>query len=157
MINTPFAPVLEHFLEPSFELVTQARATRVCVPCGSWRRCRSRRRWPASCTPDVATWRAEAPPEEAGPRWQLVEQGFRVDDLYGAALVVPGRKAAEALAFYVDAEVVDGAVNGVGRVVQGVSSLIRPLQTGFARSYALGILLGTVGLVVWLLARGVAW
>jgi len=41
--------------------------------------------------------------------------------------------------------------------VQGGADLIRPLQTGFARSYVLGILLGTVGLVAWLLARGVSW
>ncbi|HEY5728098.1 MAG TPA: hypothetical protein VIV08_05750, partial [Acidimicrobiia bacterium] len=68
-----------------------------------------------------------------------------------------GRKASEALAFEVDAKVVDGAVNGVGRLVQGGADLIRPLQTGFARSYVLGILLGTVGLVAWLLARGVSW
>ncbi len=94
---------------------------------------------------------------ETGPRWELVEQGYRVDDVYGNALVVPGRKTAEALAFSVDAGVVDGAVNGVGRVVEGVSSRLRPLQTGFARSYALSILLGTVGVVVLLLARGLAW
>ncbi len=156
LINTPFAPVLEHFLEPSFELVTQAQIPElralwilaaVALLAAAVGILYARRRYLG----------AETPPEEAGPWWQLAEQGFRVDDLYGAALVVPGRKASEALAFEVDAKVVDGAVNGVGRLVQGGADLIRPLQTGFARSYVLGILLGTVGLVAWLLARGVSW
>ncbi|MET0831546.1 MAG: NADH-quinone oxidoreductase subunit L [Acidimicrobiia bacterium] len=156
LINTPFAPVLEHFLEPSFELVTQAQIPEL------------RALWILAAVALLAAvvgilyarrryLGAEAPPEEAGPWWQLAEQGFRVDDLYGGALVIPGRKASEALAFEVDAKVVDGAVNGVGRLVQGGADLIRPLQTGFARSYVLGILLGTVGLVAWLLARGVSW
>ncbi len=156
LINTPFAPVLEHFLEPSFELVTQAQIPEL------------RALWILAAVALLAAvvgilyarrryLGAEAPPEEAGPWWQLAEQGFRVDDLYGGALVIPGRKASEALAFEVDAKVVDGAVNGVGRLVQGGADLIRPLQTGFARSYVLGILLGTVGLVAWLLARGMSW
>ena len=156
LINTPFYPVLEHFLEPSFELVTQAQMPERLTP------------WSLAIVAVAASvvgilyarrryLGAEAPPEESGPRWELAEKGYRVDDLYGAALVVPGRKASEALAFEVDAKVVDGAVNGVGRLVQGAADVIKPLQTGFARSYVLGILLGTVGLVAWLLARGMAW
>jgi NADH-quinone oxidoreductase subunit L len=156
LINTPFYPVLEHFLEPSFELVTQAQLPERLTP------------WILATVATVAAvvgilyarrryLGADAPPEETGPRWELAEQGYRVDELYGHALVIPGRKASEALAFEVDAKVVDGAVDGVGRLVQGAAEVIKPLQTGFARSYVLGILVGTVGLVAWLLARGVSW
>ena len=65
-----------------------------------------------------------------------------------------GLSEAEVAAFDVDTKVIDGAVNGVGRGVKGASERLRPLQNGLVRSYAAGILLGAVGLLVWLLARG---
>ncbi len=69
-------------------------------------------------------------------------------------MVLPGKRTAEAMAFTADAEVVDGAVNGVGKLVAGISQRLRPLQNGLARSYGVGILLGAVALVLWLLVRG---
>jgi len=152
LINTPFKPVLEHFLQPSFDLVEQAHIPEGITP------------WVLAAVSVAAgvvgiayaarRYLGETRPDETGPVWELVEQGYRVDDLYGETLVIPGRKGAEALAFTADAKVVDGAVNGTGRLVQVFSTLLRPLQTGFARSYVLGIVAGTLGLVVWLLVRG---
>ena len=43
-----------------------------------------------------------------------------------------------------DGGVVDGAVNGAGRLVRGTGSKVRNLQTGFVRSYALALLVGVV-------------
>ncbi len=57
-------------------------------------------------------------------------------------------------AFTIDARIVDGAVNGAGRLVTWFGERLRPLQTGRARNYGAGILLGAVGLVVILLAQG---
>ena len=52
----------------------------------------------------------------------------------------------------VDAEVIDGAVNGAGAVVQTSAGWLRRLQTGSVRVYAVSVLLGVVlvlGYYVW--------
>ncbi len=86
------------------------------------------------------------------PLWGTWEQAYGVDDIYGRVLVAPGRRAAEVAAFDVDVPIVDGAVNGVARVVKGVGEWARPLQTGFVRNYGALFLAGTVTVLIWLVA-----
>ena len=93
-------------------------------------------------------------PDETQGIWNTLLHGYYVDDLYGKTIVLPGKRAAEALAFSVDAKVVDGAVNGTAKLVGGISKRLKPLQSGLVRSYATGILVGTFGLVLWFLVRG---
>ena len=52
-----------------------------------------------------------------------------------------------------DLGLIDGIVNGVGRLVAGWAEGMRRVQTGFVMNYALGILLGAVAVVAVLLAR----
>ena len=57
----------------------------------------------------------------------------------------------------VDAEVIDGAVNGAGAFVNTSAGLLRRLQTGSVRVYAASLTLGVVlvlGFYVWRLAQG---
>ncbi len=148
-VNTPWLPALEHFLEPAFELVEQAH-----LPAGGTQLVLAVVSVAAGALGIVAGWRRYgALPDESGARWDLVEHGYRVDDLYGSTIVIPGRKGAEALAFSADERGIDGVVNGVGVVVAATARLLRPLQTGFARSYGIGIMLGAVGLVLWFVTR----
>jgi len=52
----------------------------------------------------------------------------------------------------IDAEVIDGAVNGAGSVVETGATWLRRFQTGSVRVYAASILLGVVlvlGYYVW--------
>ncbi|GAC1398796.1 MAG: NADH-quinone oxidoreductase subunit L [Mycobacterium sp.] len=77
-------------------------------------------------------------------------------DLYGDAfnervLMRPGQLLTRGLV-EVDDDAVDGAANGVAAVVGRVSDGFRQLQTGFARSYALSMLAGTVLVVGAILA-----
>ncbi|MFC6089294.1 NADH-quinone oxidoreductase subunit L [Saccharothrix lopnurensis] len=70
------------------------------------------------------------------------------NDLYGNALnealfARPGTWLTRALVF-VDNKGVDGLVNGSAALLGGSSGRLRRLQTGFVRSYALSMLLGTV-------------
>jgi NADH-quinone oxidoreductase subunit L len=88
------------------------------------------------------------------PLWGTWEAAYGVDDLYGQVLVAPGRRLSEAAAFSFDAGVVDGAVNGVGRMVRGIGAWARPLQTGFVRNYGVLFLAGAVVVVAWLVAGG---
>uniref|UniRef100_UPI003B3BAC00 NADH-quinone oxidoreductase subunit L n=1 Tax=Mycolicibacter arupensis TaxID=342002 RepID=UPI003B3BAC00 len=76
--------------------------------------------------------------------------------LYGDAineevLMRPGNRLAQALVT-VDDRVVDGSVNTTAGLVALASYLVRRLQTGFVRSYALTMLAGTVLVVAVVLA-----
>ncbi len=51
----------------------------------------------------------------------------------------------------VDLGIIDGIVNGVGRLARGISGLLRRPQTGYVRAYALTFMLGVVVVVVVLL------
>jgi len=46
---------------------------------------------------------------------------------------------------------VDGTVNGIGAVTKGLAGVLRKTQTGYARSYALGIFFGAVLLLAYFL------
>ncbi|HYU40087.1 MAG TPA: hypothetical protein VEM59_09660, partial [Acidimicrobiia bacterium] len=52
-----------------------------------------------------------------------------------------------------DLGVIDGAVNGVARLVRDAASRLRRVQTGLVRNYALGVVLGAVALLVFLAVR----
>jgi NADH-quinone oxidoreductase subunit L len=58
---------------------------------------------------------------------------------------------AEFLANVIDAQGVDGAVNGAGRVTRSVAGALSRLQTGQVRNYALSIFLGAVALLIYFL------
>jgi NADH-quinone oxidoreductase subunit L len=88
----------------------------------------------------------------AAPR-QALARGLYVDDAYGRGLVLPGKAAASFAATTVDVKVIDGAVNGTGRIVARLASAGRRLQTGFVRTYALAFLFGAVALLVVLAVR----
>ena len=79
-------------------------------------------------------------------------------DLYGdvmneALLMRPGQGLTRLLNIF-DKSVVDGFVNGIGTFTGGVSARLRRSETGYVRSYAMSIVLGTAILVVALLIVG---
>jgi len=80
----------------------------------------------------------------AGPR-RLLEHKYYVDEIYDAAIVQPIWIVSEnALWKFVDARVIDGAVNGVGETVSSASDILRRVQTGSVRAYAASLFLGVV-------------
>ncbi len=92
--------------------------------------------------------RARAPIDAA-------RNGFFVDDLYGRAFVLPGKAFSGFAAHTVDAGVIDGIVNGTGRLVAGASEGLRRWQTGYVRNYGATFLLGVVVIFSILFVRGV--
>ncbi|MFO7693622.1 MAG: NADH-quinone oxidoreductase subunit L [Vicinamibacterales bacterium] len=78
---------------------------------------------------------------------------YYVDEFYDAVIVQPIRRTSERALWRVfDAGVVDGAVNGAGSFVNGASAILRRLQTGSMRAYALSVFVGVVlilGYYVW--------
>ncbi len=68
------------------------------------------------------------------------------DDFNEAVFMKTGQKITSAL-LVTDKSIIDGAVRGVAKLVQGSGSALRTTQTGFVRSYAMWILIGAIGLV----------
>ena len=84
---------------------------------------------------------------EVAPKATAITRAARVD-LYQDAVneglfMRPGIHLTRGLVF-ADARGVDGAVGGLAALVGGLSSRLRRLQTGYARSYALTMLTGVV-------------
>ncbi len=76
----------------------------------------------------------------------LLHKGY-IDELYDAAFVQPIKALSEGVLWKADTKVIDGAVNGVGQIVVETGGLVRQLQTGSMRAYALSVLLGVVFIV----------
>jgi NADH-quinone oxidoreductase subunit L len=85
--------------------------------------------------------------------WRAAKNRFYVDHAYEFVFTGLGKLGATALAYVVDARVIDGAVVGTGSLTQRIADVGRRAQTGFARTYALAILLGTVALGAYLVGR----
>jgi NADH-quinone oxidoreductase subunit L len=73
------------------------------------------------------------------------------DTVYESVLMRPGQYLARALVFF-DGRGIDGVVNGAAALVGGTSGRLRRVQTGYVRSYALGIAGGALLLVAGLVA-----
>src|SRR6266540_4272322 len=86
----------------------------------------------------------------AGPKRALM-RGFFVNDFYSGAVVAPAKLVSAFAAFVFDRRVIDGGVNGIGTLFSSAARVGRRVQTGLVRNYALGVLLGAVG-VLWYLA-----
>ena len=61
------------------------------------------------------------------------------------------RRLATWLSDFVDQKVIDGAALGLGTLVAKASTGLRGVQSGLVRSYALWIVLGAAGLLLFLL------
>ena len=153
VVNTPWRPGLEHFLDAVLRGPAGGPPAVERRPSGCWRR--SRRGWPwlGILLAAAAYLRGRRPAEE-GPAWDLVRRGYRVDEAYARVFAAGGGAAARFAADTVDQKGVDGLVNGVGVLVRTVGERLRPLQTGFVRQYGLGIVAGAVALLAWFLSRG---
>ena len=159
LTNTPIRLTLESFLEPSFELISVGQPPEnvlilVVVSLLSVL---------AGAAGILAAWLTyRRPPQdwqrlEEGlqPIWGIWEDAYGVDDIYGRVLVAPGKRAADATAFGFDVPIIDGAVNGVARLVRDFGAWVRPLQTGYVRNYGALFLGGAVVVVIWLVVAGV--
>lgn len=105
----------------------------------------------------AAIWQYRKIAKVAPKKVSLVVAAAR-KDLYGdvmneALLMRPGQGLTRLLNIF-DKSVVDGFVNGIGSFTGGVSARLRRSETGYVRSYAMSIVLGTAILVVALLIVG---
>ena len=85
---------------------------------------------------------------------RLLSGKYFVDEAYDATLVQPIKKTSAGFLWRgVDAGLIDGTVNGVGLVVRGWSAVLRRMQTGSVRAYAMSLFTGVVVIVGYYLWR----
>ena len=78
---------------------------------------------------------------------------YWVDELYESSIVQPIYRGSVKLWNDFDSAVIDGAVNGVGRMIEGGSGLLKQAQVGYVQVYALLITLGAVVVIGYLALR----
>ncbi len=91
--------------------------------------------------------------ERARGAYRLLFNKYWIDEVYDSLVVQPIYRTSMRLWEGFDNAVIDGAVNGVGRVVERGSGLLRLAQTGYVQAYALLITLGLVVVLGYLALR----
>jgi len=160
LLNLPFRSLefLGQWLEPVFEGVKEVHAenftqgfflSTVAVALGLLGILAARalyRRGVAARQPDPLEQRL-------GPLFPVFAKGYGIDSLFATAVDGPGRAGSELLASGLDQGVVDGAVNGTAALFSGLGRVLRRVQTGFLRNYALAVFTGGTLLLFFLLSR----
>jgi NADH-quinone oxidoreductase subunit L len=122
------------------------------------------------------------PLRRTGPVFSLLAGKYFVDEIYGALIrrpfewlarfladVIDGRFwhdffhdtiiartfnwLANLLSFPIDKGIVDRFFDGIGHAIRRSAGVLRRVQTGFVRQYALIVLLGVVAIVAWFASR----
>jgi NADH:ubiquinone oxidoreductase subunit 5 (subunit L)/multisubunit Na+/H+ antiporter MnhA subunit len=75
------------------------------------------------------------------------------DDFYDATIGRPLTNLAYFSDDVIEPKVIDGAVTGVGVAVRNSAEGLRKVQSGFARQYALAMVLGFAVIIVFLVAK----
>jgi len=82
------------------------------------------------------------------PLYKASYNKYWIDELYDAIVVRPVLASSMRLWTFWDEKIVDGAVNGVAYVIEGLSAGLRLFQTGFVGTYALFFTLGVLALIL---------
>jgi NADH-quinone oxidoreductase subunit L len=122
------------------------------------------------------------PLRKTGPIFKTLNAKYKIDEIYGflfirpferlahfLAVVVDGRfwhdffhdvvlartfkAGADVLAKPIDKGIVDSFFDGIGHAIGSAAGVLRQVQTGYVRNYALFVLIGVVAIVVWFASR----
>ena len=84
---------------------------------------------------------------------KVLEQAWYYDNAASRLIAGPGARTFNLIA-WIDTHIVDGTVNGVGKLIRNIASSLRRAQSGFVRAYALLISFGAVVILAWFFLRG---
>lgn len=151
-LNIPFGSLhfLEDWLEPSFVLSDPATLdvttvqTIVELAIGATVGI-------VGCLLGYALWRGSRP-EQKRAELPFFGNAWYYDLTITRIMGGPGRIAADALAWF-DRTVIDGAINGIGVVTVESGSVLRRMQSGYLRRYALALALGSAALLIFIATR----
>ena len=83
----------------------------------------------------------------------LLRRAWYIDWAYDRFIARPSTALAVETSSVVEAEAIDGAVNGFAWLVRATGRHVRKLQTGYVRNYALGLSVGVVLILAYVLTR----
>ena len=83
----------------------------------------------------------------------FLEHVWHWDDFYDATIGRPLTEAAQFSDDVIEPKVIDGAVTGIAVATRNSAEGLRKVQSGFARQYALAMVLGFAVIIVYLVAR----
>ena len=144
-INLPLVKdwlVLEHFLEPIFHhphhfssgTSTKIALAVISVVAGL-----------IGISIAILSWLTRRiPTERLEP--EFLENAMYVDATYARVVGGAGTSSFQKTADF-DAAIVDGSVNGFGRLIMKLGQLIQPTQSGYMRNYAIGVAVGALVIV----------
>jgi NADH-quinone oxidoreductase subunit L len=92
--------------------------------------------------------------ENRNPLYQLVLHKYYVDEALSLLIVRPVLALGRAATRWLEGDVLDGGSRNLALLLRSTSAILRRLQTGYVRNYALAILLGAVLIVVYYAVRG---
>jgi NADH-quinone oxidoreductase subunit L len=92
--------------------------------------------------------------EHTNPFYKLVFNKYYVDEALSFLLVKPIYAIGRGASRFLEGGALDGGSRGIAWTLRGSSSLLRRLQTGYMRNYALAILLGVILIVLYYAVRG---
>jgi NADH-quinone oxidoreductase subunit L len=92
--------------------------------------------------------------ENRNPLYQLVLHKYYVDEALSFLIVRPVLALGRMATHWLEGGVLDGGSRNLALLLRGTSAVLRRLQTGYVRNYALAILLGAVLIVVYYAVRG---
>jgi NADH-quinone oxidoreductase subunit L len=91
--------------------------------------------------------------KSSNPVYRILAAKWGFDALYEVVFVKFGGQFSTSILWRtIDSGLIDGTMNGLAKLVGGISHVGRLVQTGYVRNYALGMLLGVVVIVLGLLA-----
>ncbi len=96
---------------------------------------------------------AEPLRQRLGPLYRVFAHAWYIDEGISAAVAGPGRRAADWLSRTFDQGIIDGAVNGFGRLFRESGQGLRRVQSGLVRTYAVAIAFGAAALLLFVLLR----
>ncbi len=92
--------------------------------------------------------------ESSNPLYQLVFHKYYIDEFFILVLIRPALWIGRTASRFIERGALDGGSREVAAVFRGTAALLRRLQTGYVRNYALAILLGVVLIIVYYAVRG---
>ena len=88
----------------------------------------------------------------ANAMYVLLVNKYYIDEIYDAIIVSPVlRSSREFLWKFIDGFMIDGAINGIGRLVRVSAGGLRHMQTGYVRTYVGWIVFGGILVMAWFL------
>ncbi len=102
----------------------------------------------------IALWRSAVDRPEVEPTF--LQRAWFIDFGYDRLIARTSTVFAAFTSAVVENRVIDGAVNGVAGLFRSGGGVLRKVQTGYVRNYALGVMAGLVVLLAYVVSRSVS-